>query len=861
MARSPESSYRSSSSHYHRKHRSSGGSSSSRRHRDRSSSPTSKKRERDASDNGFSHRKSKKKSASIVNVFAQGDSTQGKTGADDASAAAAAISERLERLNAWKMQTVAQPEEPQPTMEERSKDESLAIDPLDAFMQTLTDDTAAQPAAPKEEERYFGAQEVFSEEDFDQEGDEGMTWMQQREKKFRKKEIKRVDHSKMAYISFRKNFYVEPKEIREMTEEEVAAFRRDELEGVAVRGKNCPRPIRRWTQCGLSDTTLQLLQKFGYSAPFPIQAQAIPVIMSGRDCIACAKTGSGKTLAFVLPMIRHILDQPPLKDQDGPVALILAPTRELAIQIHNEVRKFCKPVNLRSVCCYGGAAVSEQIAALKRGAEIIVATPGRFIDMLSCNQGRVTNLRRVTYVVLDEADRIQTVMFSATFPKQIEGLAKKTLKNPVEIIIGGRSVASNTVVQAVEVMEMNQKHRRLLQLLGEWYEKGSILIFVDRQESVDQMYRDLTASGYLCLALHGGMDQCDRDYTILDFKKQVRTVMVATSVAARGLDIKELILVINYNVPNHYEDYVHRVGRTGRAGTTGWAFTFITPEEERYAPDMVKALEAANLPVSDELRNLAQTFKAKVDAGEVKFASNSGYSTKGFKFDEEEAQLKMKEQARQKRSFGLAEDLEVEDEEKEADDKRKAAENAERKELEEELAAASATTPAAASIASQIAGIKAAIEAAKQTTDAEAKMKLIAAAKANAAALALKIAMESGTAGHGASDGTATGVDEDYHCEELDINDYPQNARWKVTARAGLNEIHEKWNVSVTTRGTYVPVGRTPGIGERKLYLMIEGHSKMDVILAKKEIRRLLEEAAIQSKPEDREQYSKYTVV
>lgn len=181
-------------------------------------------------------------------------------------------------------------------MEERSKDESLAIDPLDAFMQTLTDDTAAQPAAPKEEERYFGAQEVFSEEDFDQEGDEGMTWMQQREKKFRKKEIKRVDHSKMAYISFRKNFYVEPKEIREMTEEEVAAFRRDELEGVAVRGKNCPRPIRRWTQCGLSDTTLQLLQKFGYSAPFPIQAQAIPVIMSGRDCIACAKTGSGKTL-------------------------------------------------------------------------------------------------------------------------------------------------------------------------------------------------------------------------------------------------------------------------------------------------------------------------------------------------------------------------------------------------------------------------------------------------------------------------------------------------------------------------------------------------------------------------------------
>jgi ATP-dependent RNA helicase DDX46/PRP5 len=328
------------------------------------------------------------------------------------------------------------------------------------------------------------------------------------------------------------------------------------------------------------------MKKSNYETPTPIQAQAIPAIMSGRDLIGIAKTGSGKTLAFALPMLHHVLDQPPLDYKDGPIAVILTPTRELAIQIYNECKKFCKPLKLHAICVYGGTGISEQIADLKRGAEIVVCTPGWMIDMLSANSGRVTNFKRTTYVVLDEADRMfdlgfepqvmrivgnirpdrQTVMFSATFPQQMEALARKILSKPVEVQVGGRRVVCKDVEQSVIVIEDHQKFFKLLELvlLGIYHEKGSMPVFVERQETADQLLRDLMKSSYPCLALHGSMDQFDRDSTISDFKNGAVKVLVATSVAARGLNVKQLILVINYDCPNHYEDYVHRCGRTGR---------------------------------------------------------------------------------------------------------------------------------------------------------------------------------------------------------------------------------------------------------------------------------------------------------
>lgn len=220
-----------------------------------------------------------------------------------------------------------------------------------------------------------------------------------------KKELPKIDHTKVEYSEFKKNFYVEVPEISRMTTEEVDAYK-TELEGIQVKGKGCPRPIRTWAQCGVSKKEMDTLKKLCFEKPTPIQCQAIPAIMSGRDLIGIAKTGSGKTLAFLIPMFRHILDQPQLEDTDGPISIVMAPTRELCMQIGKDIKRFSKSLGLRVVCVYGGTGISEQIAELKRGAEIIVCTPGRMIDMLAANSGRVTNLRRVTYIVLDEADRM-----------------------------------------------------------------------------------------------------------------------------------------------------------------------------------------------------------------------------------------------------------------------------------------------------------------------------------------------------------------------------------------------------------------------------------------------------------------------
>jgi ATP-dependent RNA helicase DDX46/PRP5 len=265
-------------------------------------------------------------------------------------------------------------------------------------------------------------------------------------------------------------------------------------------------------------------------------------------------------------------------------------------------------------CVYGGAGVAEQIGELKRGAEMVVCTPGRMIDILCMQAGKLMSLRRVTMVVLDEADRMfdmgfepqirmilntvrpdrQTVLFSATFPRQIERLARSILKLPLEIVVGERSTVNKDITQYVEVHEEEDKFMRLLQLLGIWYERGNVLIFVDKQEKCDQLFQDLLRAGYPSLSLHGGKDQLDRDYTLHEFKALIKTVMVATSVAGRGLDVPEIVCVINYNCPNHLEDYVHRVGRTGRAGRKGTAYTFLAPNEDQYAHIMMKALEHAS---------------------------------------------------------------------------------------------------------------------------------------------------------------------------------------------------------------------------------------------------------------------------
>ncbi len=364
---------------------------------------------------------------------------------------------------------------------------------------------------------------------------------------------------------------------------------------------------------------LETIDRLGYEKPTPIQMQALPVIMSGRDVIGVAKTGSGKTMAFLLPMFRHIKDQDIVKDSGSPIGVVLTPTRELATQIHRDCKPFLKALGLRAVCAYGGPPIKDQIAELKRGAEVVVATTGRMIDLLAANQGRVVSLRSTTFIVLDEADRMfdmgfepqvmkifasirpdrQTVLFSATMPRIIDALVKKVLDNPVEIIVGGKSVVAPEITQIVEIREEKDKFVRLLELLGELYKDDDdvrSLIFVERQEKADDLLRELLRKGYGCMSLHGGKDQVDRDSTLADFKSGVCPVMIATSVAARGLDVKQLKLVVNYDAPNHLEDYVHRAGRTGRAGNTGTAVTFVTEEQENCAPGIARPSSRAGSP-------------------------------------------------------------------------------------------------------------------------------------------------------------------------------------------------------------------------------------------------------------------------
>ncbi|XP_026089899.1 probable ATP-dependent RNA helicase DDX46 isoform X2 [Carassius auratus] len=715
-----------------------------------------------------------------------------------------------------------------------------------------------------------------------------------------RKVLEPVDHQKIEYESFRKNFYVEVPELARMSPEEVNEYRL-ELEGINVKGKGCPKPIKTWVQCGISMKVLHAMKKHNYEKPTPIQAQAIPAIMSGRDLIGIAKTGSGKTIAFLLPMFRHIMDQSPLGEGEGPIAVILTPTRELALQITKECKKFSKSLGLRVVCVYGGTGISEQIAELKRGAEIIVCTPGRMIDMLGANNGRVTNLRRVTYVVMDEADRMfdmgfepqvmrivdnvrpdrQTVMFSATFPRSMESLARRILSRPIEVQVGGRSVVCSDVEQHVIVIEEEKKFLKLLEILGHYQEKGSIIIFMDKQEHADGLLKDLMKASYPCMSLHGGIDQYDRDSIINDFKNGACRLLVATSVAARGLDVKQLILVINYSCPNHYEDYVHRAGRTGRAGNKGYAYTFITEQQSRYSGEIIKALELSGSPVPPELELLWTNFKEHQKAEGKSIKSSSGFSGKGFKFDETEHALANERKKLQKAALGLH-DSDDEDAALDIDEQIESMFNS--KKRVKDLSAPGAAGAAGGGVSGSVSGVSG------QSTPSAGNIQKLEIAKK----LALKIQAQKNL-GAEAQDvmqqatntflrggkmiaptvsaktiaeqqaekinaklnytpvekleeerqaAEATDTVKRYE-EELEINDFPQTARWKVTSKEALQRIGEYSEAAITIRGTYFPPGKEPKEGERKIYLAIESANEMAVQKSKAEITRLIKEELI----------------
>jgi ATP-dependent RNA helicase DDX46/PRP5 len=742
-------------------------------------------------------------------------------------------------------------------------DEDDEVDPLDAFMDNL-DDPFAGPItngtfSKSQGKRKQQESELLGDDDVDFKAIEADPddILAMASKSRKKKDLPTINYAKLDLEPFRRDFYTEPAELADMTEAELADLRL-ELDGIKVAGKDVPKPVQKWSQCGLGIQVLEVIRKLGYERPTAIQMQAIPAIMSGRDVIGVAKTGSGKTIAFLLPMFRHIRDQRAVKDADGPVGLIMTPTRELATQIHKECKPFLKAMNLRAVCAYGGAPIKEQIAELKRGAEIIVCTPGRILDLLAANSGRVTNLRRVTYVVLDEADRMfdmgfepqvmkiignirpdrQTILFSATMPRIMDALAKKTLQSPVEITVGGRSVVAPEITQIVEVIDEKEKFHRLLGLLGDLYNKDEdarTLVFVDRQEKADDLLKDLMQKGYPCMSIHGGKDQIDRDSTIDDFKAGVIPIMIATSVAARGLDVKQLKLVVNFDAPNHLEDYVHRAGRTGRAGNTGTAVTFVTEDQEQYSVGIAKALEQSGQPVPERLNEMRKAFRDKVKTGKSK--DSSGFGGKGLERLDAEREAARNRERKTHKTDG--------DEDDEKDEKG---------DEDIVLKAASAVQSATAAPATQLAGVPKGIDLDGKITVHRTETAAPSSSSASKNPLdKVTSAIDAINARLNKTGQLRSGVPIDnkgpdagaFHAT-LEINDFPQKARWAVTNRTNVAKILEATGTSITTKGSFYPAGKEvqPG-GDPKLYILVEGDTEVVVTNAMRELMRLLKEGTV----------------
>jgi len=435
--------------------------------------------------------------------------------------------------------------------------------------------------------------------------------------------LKTINWSSESLIKFEKNFYQEHPAVVAMPPEEADRIRQAKNITI-VAGGQVPKPVRTFEEASFPEYVLQEVQRAGFKEPTPIQVQGWPIALSGRDMVGIAETGSGKTLAFLLPAIVHINAQPYLSKGDGPIVLIMAPTRELAIQIQEEANRFGKTSNIKNTCCYGGAPRHEQKQDLRDGVEIVIATPGRLIDFLDSGD---TNLKRVTYLTLDEADRMldmgfepqvrkitgqcrpdrQTLMWSATWPKEVQRLARDICKeDPVHINIGSLDLrAAHTIRQYVEVCQESDKRSRLKRLLEKVMDGSKILIFCATKRDGDTLTREMRLDGLPALCIHGDKKQEERTWVLNEFREGKSPILVATDVASRGLDVKNIKYVINYDFPNQIEDYIHRVGRTGRAGASGSSYTFFTNDKARQAPDLIKVLQEARQPVPEELEKMA----------------------------------------------------------------------------------------------------------------------------------------------------------------------------------------------------------------------------------------------------------------
>ncbi|GAM40469.1 hypothetical protein EIK77_006830 [Talaromyces pinophilus] len=410
---------------------------------------------------------------------------------------------------------------------------------------------------------------------------------------------------------------------------------------VEASGQNVPEPVNTFTNPPLDDHLIANIGLAHYTVPTPVQKYSIPIVMNGRDLMACAQTGSGKTGGFLFPILSQAFQTGPSAAPQAaaggnfygrqrkayPTSLILAPTRELVSQIYDEARKFAYRSWVRPCVVYGGADIGSQLRQIERGCDLLVATPGRLVDLIE--RGRIS-LTNIKYLVLDEADRMldmgfepqirrivegedmpqvndrQTLMFSATFPRDIQMLARDFLKDYVFLSVGRVGSTSENITQRIEYVEDHDKRSVLLDILHTHGSTGLTLIFVETKRMADSLCDFLINQNFPATAIHGDRTQRERERALEMFRNGRCPILVATAVAARGLDIPNVTHVVNYDLPTDIDDYVHRIGRTGRAGNTGIATAFFNRGNRGVVRDLIDLLKEANQEVPSFLENIAR---------------------------------------------------------------------------------------------------------------------------------------------------------------------------------------------------------------------------------------------------------------
>lgn len=490
--------------------------------------------------------------------------------------------------------------------------------------------------------------------------------------------LEEYERGKKARERFSLGKHWSEKKLTEMKERDWRIFKEDF--GIATKGGAIPNPMRNWRESGLPNRLLDIISDVGYDDPSPIQRAAIPIAQQARDLIGVAATGSGKTAAFLLPLLVYISDLPPLTElskNDGPYALILAPTRELVQQIEDEARKFATPLGFTVVSIVGGHSLEEQVYALRNGAEIIVATPGRLVD---CIERRLLVLSQCCYVIMDEADRMidqgfeepltkildalpvsnekpdteeaedakmmsrylgtkdryrQTMMYTATMPPLVEKIAKKYLRRPAIVTIGNAGEAVDTVDQRVEfVAGEDKRKKRLQEILNSGQFQPPIIVFVNIKRNCDTVAKDIKSMGFSAVTLHGSKTQDQREAALASLRNGQTNILVATDLAGRGIDVPDVSLVVNFNMAMSIESYTHRIGRTGRAGKTGVAITFLGNEDTDLLYDLKQIIsKSSRSKVPDELRRHEAAQSKPVRGGAKKTDDFGGFGGKGAQWN------------------------------------------------------------------------------------------------------------------------------------------------------------------------------------------------------------------------------------